>query len=109
MYTVYEVYREGEEMPESWWRPRRVVGELEFGEGRLARYSFKTANLVGPDAARLLGEITHARVLPRKNGRLIVAGFQKPADIKDLDWRKRSYQQEWLCVPVPDAKNPPSP
>lgn len=90
----------GEEMPEAWWRPRRVVGNIEYGTGGTSRYPCKTANVVGPDGVPLLGEIEHARVLPYKDGRFIIAGFQRPVHIKDLQWRKRSYHQEWLCFPL---------
>lgn len=108
MHTVYEVYREGVEMPEEWFLPRKVVGNLEFGRGKVARYEFDTANVIGPDGAPLLGEMTYAKTEPYKD-MLIVRGFQKPAHIKDLEWRKRVYEQVWLCVPVPESKNPPSP
>jgi len=99
MYTVYEVYREGIEMPESWWRPRRVVGNLVFGEGSLSRYRFPVANVLGADAMPLLGELQYARQEAYK-GMLAVRGLQKPAHVKDLEWRKRSYPQLWLCVPL---------
>ncbi len=107
MYTVYETHHEGEEMPESWFLPRKVVGDLEFGRGKVARYEFDTANVFGPDGAPLLGEMAYAKTEPYKD-MLIVRGFQKPAG-KDLSWRKRSYAQVWLCVPVPESKHPPAP
>lgn len=106
LYTVYETHYMGEEMPETWWRPRRVIGELEFGEDRPTRHTYKIVDVVGPGHEPLLGRIEFARVTERKNGRLIIDGFQRPAHIKDLAWRVRSYPQQWLCIPV--KKSPPA-
>lgn len=99
LYTVYEVHRDGERLPDDQVMSNGVVGDLEFGRGKVARYEFDTANVIGPDGAPLLGEMTYAKTEPYKD-MLIVRGFQKPAHIKDLEWRKRVYEQVWLCVPV---------
>ena len=100
MYAVYEVYREGKELPEERVFAGKVVGELVHGDGRLTRYSFKTANVLDSDGSPLLGEMQYARVEPGEDGKLTISGFQKAAHIKDLEWRKVPYQQVWLCVPV---------
>lgn len=102
-FTVYETHYMGEEQPESWWLPRRVVGEIVFGLGRSSeRTEFKTANVLGPDGAALLGEMEFAKVTPSNEGRMAITGEQKPAHIKDLAWRVRSYTQRWLCIPRTD-------
>lgn len=99
MYTVYEVYREGKELPQDQVISARVVGELVHGDGRLTRYSFKTANVLDSDGNQLLGEMQYARVKPDEGGKLVISGFQKAAHIKDLEWRKVPYKQVWVCVP----------
>jgi hypothetical protein len=101
LFSVYETHYEGEEMPESWWRPRRVIGELVFDVDRVGRMTFDTAEVIGPDYKPLLARMDHARVTERKNGRLIIDGEQKPAHVKGLYWQKRSYTQQWLCIPRP--------
>lgn len=98
MYTVYEVNRNGEKLPDDQVMSNGVVGNLEFGRGKVARYEYDTANVFGPDGKLLLGEMTYAKTEQYKDN-LIVRGFQKEPG-KDLEWRKRDYEQVWLCVPV---------
>lgn len=100
-FTVFETHYMGEEQPESWWVERLVVGEIVFGVGGSSERSrCRTANVLGPDGEPLVGELEFARDVPAPVGRMVIAGFQRPAHIKDLAWRVRSYPQRWLCIPL---------
>lgn len=99
-FTVYETHYMGEPQPESWWLPRRVAGEVVFGVGGSSeRSQCWTCNILGPDGQPLLGELEFAQELLSAEGRMAITGFQRPAHIKDLAWRVRSYPQQWLCIP----------
>lgn len=98
MYTVYEVYREGKELPESQWV--KVVGEIEYGIGGTKRNPQKTARVHGSDFKPLLGDIERAVVTDGKNGHFAIEGEQKASHERGMYWAKKAYRQVWLCVPV---------
>lgn len=100
MYTVYEVYREGELLPDGKWV--KVRGELDFRTGGTKRSPHKVANVFGPDFKPLLGDMEHAVVRERPNGHIGIEGEQKATHEKGMYWDKTSYKQYWLCVPVVD-------
>lgn len=100
MYTVYEVNREGKELPESQWV--KVVGVIEYGEMRVGRYTRKTADVLGKDGKPLLAAMERAVVVPSEGGRFAITGEQRAAHQKGLHWQKVPYPQVWLCVPVRD-------
>lgn len=87
-------------MPESWWRPRRVVGDIAFGIGGTSRYPHRTANVYDRDHKALLTEMEHAEVSPRKGGRVLISGEQRAADDPRMRWQRKLYRQEWLCIPT---------
>jgi hypothetical protein len=99
LYTVYEVFYEGEEMPEAWWRARKVVGTLDYSTGGTSRYPHQVADVLDADYKPLLGRMERAVVTPYKNGKLVISGEQKAVHQKGMYWNKRSYVQEWLCIP----------
>lgn len=99
MYTIYEIYHLGVEMPEDWWRPRRVIGKIVFGVGGSKRYQYQTANVLGPDFKPMLAEIERAVVTPYKNGRMVISGRQTAEQPSVMYWQRTRYQQEWLCIP----------
>ncbi len=107
LYTVFETHYEGKEQPESWWRPKGVVGELVPGVDRIGRVTFDTVEVFGPDYKLLLARMDHAKVEKREDGQLFITGEQRPAHDKGLYWQKPSYRQQWLCMPV--TKKPRKP
>lgn len=106
LYDVYFLFELGQRLTDDEIIARGPVrGELEFGRGKSGRYEFTTATIIGPDGRPLRQEMEYAGNFDHGGGRFSVRGFQRQDGVKDLKWRMRTYEQEWLCVLVPPIRS----